>query len=71
MKNVARKYNIYAHIQFETEVIRAVWITERRQWRIDLRTVSEKGYTESSVHYDILQVQYCRRTVVTCAYKLL
>lgn len=53
---MAKKRNIYEHIQFETEVIRAAWIQERKQWRIDLRTKNESGigYTEDSVYYDIL-----------------
>jgi cation diffusion facilitator CzcD-associated flavoprotein CzcO len=54
LKNVAKKYNVYAHIRFETEVIRAAWIKECKKWRIDLRTASDGGYTEESAYYDIL-----------------
>lgn len=36
MKGVARKHGIYEQTQFETKVIRATWIEERKKWELEL-----------------------------------
>lgn len=36
MQGVARKHGIYEQTQFETKVIRATWIEERKKWELEL-----------------------------------
>jgi hypothetical protein len=61
MKNVAKKHHIYENTKFETEVLRASWIAERKQWKLDLRNLNPSRLGTSnnkqefeSVYYDVL-----------------
>ncbi|KAI8368566.1 hypothetical protein EDC96DRAFT_589961, partial [Choanephora cucurbitarum] len=36
MKQVAKKYQVYEQVQFNTQVIKAAWIEDRRQWELTL-----------------------------------
>ncbi|KAI8881608.1 alpha/beta hydrolase fold-3 domain protein [Backusella circina FSU 941] len=42
MKTVARKYKVYEHTQFETEVVRTSWIEEKKQWELELKVQGEE-----------------------------
>ncbi|KAL9538471.1 hypothetical protein MBANPS3_010905 [Mucor bainieri] len=54
-KDVAKKHNIYEHISFNTEVMRAVWISERKQWQLDIRnTRSPADAAIQTLYFDIL-----------------
>lgn len=54
MKNVARKYNIYENTRFQTEVLRASWVEERNQWKLELRDLSGTSQELETVYYDVL-----------------
>lgn len=36
MQGVARKYNVYEQTQFETKVVRASWIEDKKKWELEL-----------------------------------
>ncbi|KAI9481502.1 MAG: hypothetical protein EXX96DRAFT_566975 [Benjaminiella poitrasii] len=38
MINVAKKHHLYEQTQFETEVTRASWIEDRKQWELEIKT---------------------------------
>ncbi|KAI8876652.1 FAD/NAD(P)-binding domain-containing protein [Backusella circina FSU 941] len=42
MKTVAKKYKVYEHTQFDTEVVRTSWIEHRNQWELELKIKGEK-----------------------------
>jgi cation diffusion facilitator CzcD-associated flavoprotein CzcO len=42
MKMVAKKYKVYEHTQFETEVVRTSWIQHKNQWELELKMTGEK-----------------------------
>lgn len=39
---VAKKYKVYEHTQFETEVVRTSWIQHKNQWELELKVTGEK-----------------------------
>ncbi|KAI7858157.1 hypothetical protein BDC45DRAFT_602757 [Circinella umbellata] len=41
LQNVAKKYNLYPKIRFETEMIRAEWKEEKNQWFLQWRNVDD------------------------------
>ncbi|KAG2220697.1 hypothetical protein INT45_012561, partial [Circinella minor] len=41
LQNVAKKYNLYPKIRFETEMIRAEWKEEKNQWFLQWRNVND------------------------------
>jgi len=54
-KDVAKKHNIYEHVSFNTEVIRAAWLDDRKQWQLDIRnTRSSADAAIETVYFDIL-----------------
>ncbi|KAI8640580.1 putative flavin-binding monooxygenase-like protein [Parasitella parasitica] len=54
-KNVAKKHGIYQHTRFKTEIIQAVWIEEKKQWRLDLRDKRPSANDDiETVYFDIL-----------------
>lgn len=40
MRNVAKKHHIYDQVQFNTKVVRATWIEEKKQWELELHQPS-------------------------------
>lgn len=52
MKGVARKYGIYEQTQFETSVLRASWIEEKRQWELEL--LQHNSTVPQIVYYDFM-----------------
>ncbi|CAO0795316.1 unnamed protein product [Mucor circinelloides] len=54
-KDVAKKHNIYQHISFNTEVVQAAWVDERKQWKLNIRnTRSPADAATEAVYFDIL-----------------
>ncbi|CEP14896.1 hypothetical protein [Parasitella parasitica] len=54
-KSVAKKHDIYQHTRFNTEVVRAAWIEEKKQWRLDLRDKHPSANDDiETVYFDIL-----------------
>jgi len=36
-KGIARKYDLYRHIQFHTKVLKAVWVDWDKQWEVTVK----------------------------------
>jgi cation diffusion facilitator CzcD-associated flavoprotein CzcO len=36
MKKVAKKHDVFKNIQFNTTVVRASWIEEKKKWELEL-----------------------------------
>lgn len=45
MQGVARKHGVYEQTQFETKVVRASWIENKKKWELELHqpTVSKEN----------------------------
>jgi cation diffusion facilitator CzcD-associated flavoprotein CzcO len=58
MRKVAKKHDVYENTRFQTEVLRATWIEDRKQWRLDLKDISPTSDLSSSevetVYFDVL-----------------
>jgi cation diffusion facilitator CzcD-associated flavoprotein CzcO len=48
MKMVAKKYNVYKHTQFETEVVRTSWLESKKQWELELKV---QGHETNQLRY--------------------
>lgn len=48
MHKVAKKYQVYNQVQFETSVVRATWIDDKKKWEIELSRPSQK---ENQIKY--------------------
>lgn len=57
MHRVAKKYDVYKQVQFETSVVRATWIEEKKKWELELSqpSVDKKNQIK---YFDFLYV-YC------------
>lgn len=51
-QSVARKYDVYSKIRFNTQVLGCYWEPERAQWRLDTESTSTKE--RSSAYFDYL-----------------
>lgn len=49
MRNVTKKHHIYDQVQFNTKVVRAIWIEEKKQWELELHQPS--GSKENQIKY--------------------
>lgn len=52
LRRVAKEHHIYDHTRFQTEVLQAAWIKEKRQWKIDFKKRDEQE--SQSLYFDIL-----------------
>ncbi|KAG2224603.1 hypothetical protein INT45_003743 [Circinella minor] len=50
LQNVAKKYNLYERIRFQTEVVRVEWIESKNQWFIQWRNVKDHEKTGSGYY---------------------
>ncbi|KAI8381112.1 putative flavin-binding monooxygenase [Radiomyces spectabilis] len=48
LRRVANKYHIYEQTKLNTEVVKAEWVDERQQWKLEFR---ERGSTETHTAY--------------------
>ncbi|KAI8147577.1 hypothetical protein BJV82DRAFT_710071 [Fennellomyces sp. T-0311] len=53
LRHVAKKYNLYENIKFETEIVRAEWKEQQQQWLVQWRNVRDHQQVGSG-YYDIL-----------------
>lgn len=48
MHKVTKKYQVYNQVQFETCVVRATWLDDKKKWEIELSRPSQK---ENQIKY--------------------
>lgn len=52
MQNVAKKYDVVKLIQFNTTVVRATWLDDKKKWELELNQV---GQAENQIkHFDFM-----------------
>ena len=56
LKNVAKKYDLYTHIRFETEVQKLTWDENLRKWKVTLLDKNSNKIVE-----EIFDVMYVYR----------
>jgi hypothetical protein len=71
MQHVSKKYGIYEQTQFETKVVGAVWLEDKKQWELELHqpTVHKNNQIK---HFDFLLVYlFETRNELVCTHSII